>query len=154
MKNIYEIIDYNSDFKEAYIQLNLKWLQEYGLLKDRDEQIIRNLEDEVFKKGGKIFLLVTHDFNLQGSIGLLPKSEQTVEIIKLSVDKMSTGKGYGKKLIQKAIDEAYKMDFTEIILYTNSILRPAISLYEKMGFQRVHLDDGAYEDSDIKMTLI
>lgn len=151
MEKKIEIIEYKALYKNDYIRLNLSWLKEYNLLEEKDEQIIQNLDEEVFDKGGKVFLLKTEEERIIGTIGLLPVSKKTVEIIKLAVDKKFTGKGFGRQLMEKAIKEAYDMGFLEIILYTNNILKSAIKLYEKLGFESVDLDDSGYESVDIKM---
>ncbi|GAA0733053.1 GNAT family N-acetyltransferase [Clostridium oceanicum] len=147
----YSIVEYSHKYKNDYIKLNLKWLKEHNLLEEKDEIIIENVEDEVISKGGKVYILKKEE-EVVGTIGLIPNSFGSIEIIKLAVDKNHTGLGLGKKLMKKAISESYKMGFNKIILYTNSILKPAIGLYEKLGFKRVKLDDNSdYEKVDVKM---
>lgn len=148
--NGYEIIEYESKYKKAYIDLNMKWLQEYDLLEEKDEIMISNVEEEVFDKGGKIFLLKSES-DIIGTVGILPKADKTIEIIKLAVGKEYKYLGYGKLLMIKAIKESYDLGFDEIVLYTNSTLLDALKLYDKLGFVKDTLDDSGYEVVDIKM---
>ena len=129
----------------------MNWLNEYNLLEEKDEEILQNIEREVLDKGGKDFLLVTEDEKLAGTVGILPHTNDTIEIIKLSVDKEYRGFGFGKKLMIKAIDEALHLGYKEIILYTFSGLKTAISIYEKLGFIEEKLDNSGYDVVDIKM---
>lgn len=147
----FKIIEYENKYKEAYINLNMDWLKEYNLLEERDEIIIRNIESEVLEKGGKIFLLKTKDDDIIGTVGLLPQSEETVEIIKLAVDKKYKGFGLGKYLMVEVIKKAHELKFNKIILYTNSKLKVAIKLYEKLGFVEYSIGENNYEEADVKM---
>ena len=54
---------------------------------------------------------------------------------------------------EKAIEKAKQLGAHKIILYSNTVLKPAISLYRKLGFKEVTVD-AVYERSDIKMELI
>jgi ribosomal protein S18 acetylase RimI-like enzyme len=147
----FKIIEYEHKYKEAYINLNMGWLKEYNLLEERDITIIENVESEVLEKGGKIFLLKTEGDDIIGTVGLLPQSENTVEIIKLAVDKKYKGFGLGKYLMTEIIKKAYELKFNKIILYTNSKLKVAIKLYEKLGFVEYSIGENNYEEADVKM---
>ncbi|WP_099190798.1 GNAT family N-acetyltransferase [Tepidibacter mesophilus] len=148
--NTIEIIEYDKKYKDEYIDLNMKWLLEYGLLEEKDEIIIQNVEREILNKNGKVYLL-KKDEKIIGTVALKSSSSDTVEILKLAVDKNFKGLGLGSKLMEKAIKESYELGYKNIVLYTNSKLKAAIGLYEKLGFKKVALDDSHYEEVDIKM---
>ena len=57
-----------------------------------------------------------------------------------------------KHLEKQAIKKAKKLGAQKIILYSNTILAPAIELYRKLGFVEVPVD-GPYKRSNIKMEL-
>jgi DNA-binding MarR family transcriptional regulator/N-acetylglutamate synthase-like GNAT family acetyltransferase len=147
----FKIIEYENRYQSIYAKLNLDWLIAYDLLEEKDLKLINNIEQEVLDKGGKIFLLQVESGEIIGTIGLVPVNHETVEIIKLSISDDYTGKGFGKRMVQKAIDEAYNMEFKNIILYTNSKLKAAIKLYEKMGFELIDIESNSYELADLKM---
>lgn len=147
----FEVVEYKQKYRQAYISLNMDWLKEYNLLEERDTVIIENIESEVLEKGGKIFLLKTEDDEIIGTVGLLPQSKDTVEIIKLAVDKKYKGFGLGKYLMVEILKKAHELEFKKIILYTNSKLKVAIILYKKLGFVQHSIDKNNYEEVDIKM---
>lgn len=147
----FQIIEYKSKYKKEYIELNLNWLKEYNLLEEKDLTIIENINIEVLEKGGKIFLLKTEDDKIIGTVGLLPQSKDTVEIIKLAVGKKYKGLGLGKFLMVQVMEKAHELKFKKTILYTNSKLKIAIKLYKKLGFVECFMVENNYEEADIKM---
>lgn len=148
--NTIEIIEYDRRYRDEYINLNMKWLLKYDLLEDKDEEIIKNVEKEILGKNGKVYLLRKNK-KIIGTVALKPSSDDIIEILKLAVDNDFKGLGLGTKLMKKAICESYDLGYKNIILYTNSKLKAAIGLYEKLGFKKVALDDSHYEEVDIKM---
>ncbi|WFD11331.1 GNAT family N-acetyltransferase [Tepidibacter hydrothermalis] len=148
--NIIEIIEYDRKYKDEYIKLNMRWLLEFDLLEEKDEVMIQNVEREILDKNGKVYLL-KKDEKIIGTVALKPSSHNTVEILKLAVDSDFKGLGLGSKLMEKAIKESYELGYKNIVLYTNSKLKAAIGLYEKLGFKKIALDDSHYEEVDIKM---
>jgi GNAT superfamily N-acetyltransferase len=74
------------------------------------------------------------------------------EFTKMAVDENFQGLKIGKLLAEAAIEWCRTKNAGHIILYSNTKLVPAISLYRKLGFRKVPLD-GPYKRSDIKMQL-
>jgi len=74
------------------------------------------------------------------------------EFTKMAVDEKFQGKKIGEMLAQVAIQHARYQKANKIMLYSNTKLKAAISLYRKLGFVEVPLD-GPYKRSDIKMEL-
>ena len=70
----------------------------------------------------------------------------------MAVDEKFQGIKAGEKLALAAIQYCQSKKARAIILYSNTKLIPAITLYRKLGFAEVPLD-GIYERSDIKMEL-
>jgi ribosomal protein S18 acetylase RimI-like enzyme len=62
-------------------------------------------------------------------------------------------KGIAEELSYGAFRKAYELAAEKIILYTNSILKPAIRLYEKLGFHHEELEKGGYKRADVKMSI-
>ncbi|MDL5047727.1 GNAT family N-acetyltransferase [Oscillatoria amoena NRMC-F 0135] len=71
----------------------------------------------------------------------------------MGVDEAFQGLGAGKLLFETALTTAKQMGALRIILYSNTILAPALSIYRKYGFVEVPLEKGLYKRSDIKMEL-
>jgi ribosomal protein S18 acetylase RimI-like enzyme len=53
--------------------------------------------------------------------------------------------------LQHCLEEAKKLGASKVILFSNTILGPAIHLYQKYGFQEVPLGHSEYKRSNIKM---
>jgi very-short-patch-repair endonuclease len=56
-------------------------------------------------------------------------------------------------MMEFAIDKAKEMVAKKMILYSNTMLAPAIHLYRKYGFIKVPLENSEYKRSNIKMEL-
>jgi phosphinothricin acetyltransferase len=51
------------------------------------------------------------------------------------VDAAHRGKGIGRKLMERLLNEAKNMDLDEILLFTGHHRKPAKALYESLGFE-------------------
>ena len=71
----------------------------------------------------------------------------------MAVDPAFRGRGIGEALIVALMERARKMGLKQVILYSNTVLEPAIRLYRRMGFQETELEPGNYERSNIKMKM-
>ncbi len=147
-----ELIEYKNIYKDDYISLNMNWLKKYELLEKKDISILENVEDEILKKNGKVFLLKIKDGEIIGTVGMLPQSKDVVEIIKLAVDEKYKGLGLGEYLMLELIEKIIELNYKSIILYTSSKLKAALNLYKKIGFIESPIaEENLYEEADIKM---
>lgn len=111
-------------------------LREYGLHPDPKgtDQDIADLEKHYIDRGGIFELLENTDGELLGTVGLYPMNETTVELRKMYFLPQLRGKGFGKKTLQRMIEQAKELGFSKIYLETASVLKEAVHLYEKFGF--------------------
>jgi len=58
------------------------------------------------------------------------------------VDQKHRGKGIGRKLMEKLLEEAHTHNLDEVLLFSSHQRKPAISLYKSLGFQLK--DSGLY----------
>ncbi len=72
----------------------------------------------------------------------------------MAVDESFQGKNIGNKMLLHSIDMCKNLNATKLILYSNTILEPAIHLYKKHDFREVLLDHSEYTRSNIKMELV
>lgn len=93
------------------------------------------------------------DKEMAGTVALKYVEPGVYEFTKMAVDEKFRGQKIGLLLSEAAIIKARQLGAKKIILYSNTVLAPAISLYRKLGFKEVPLD-GPYKRSDIKMELI
>lgn len=145
-----EIIPYRSDLKEHIKTLNLEWLTKYFRVEEKDELMLSNPQEEIIDKGGMIFY-VKLDNEIIGTATLMKIDDTTFELSKMAVSDKAQGLGIGNKLLLHSFDIAKKNNIKKLILYSNTILSPAIHLYKKFGFAEVPLEHGLYERANIKM---
>ena len=112
-------------------------LQEYGLEPDLDgtDRDIADLEANYLNRGGIFELIEDADGNLLGTVGLYPMSAETVELRKMYFSKQLRGRGIGQKTLRRMIEISREKGFRKIYLETARILKEAVHLYEKFGFQ-------------------
>jgi [ribosomal protein S18]-alanine N-acetyltransferase len=111
-------------------------LEQYG---DKIEDILKCIDYAMNpNKGGNIIVGIDNDkivgvviLNNTGMKGFIPENI----LVYIAVDTSQRGKGYGKKLMQKAIDTADG----NIALHVEPD-NPAKGLYEKLGFTNKYLE--------------
>lgn len=148
-----EIIDYDPRYHEAFREMNLQWLNEFGLTESHDLEVLDEPEKYITDRGGALFLAVC-DRRLAGSAALVPETEGTMELAKMCVDPDFRGQGLSGLLLQQCLDFAHDKKVQRIILYSNHQLKKAIRLYEKFGFRHVPVLDSPFVTADVKMELI
>ena len=72
--------------------------------------------------------------HLLGTYGLYPLDEETCELRKMYFVPQIRGKGLGRRILERAVDHARRLNFKAIVLETNSALKEAIHLYTRFGF--------------------
>ena len=152
MKDVIEIIEYDEKYHSIFKQLNLEWLDKYNLTESHDLEIMDDPSGTVIARGGMIFLAMD-GYDVVGTAGLWKSSDEEYELIKMGVDPHHRGLGISKLLLEKCISEAAKAGAEKIILFSNSQLQTAISLYKKYGFEHVPVTDAPFLTADIKMEL-
>ena len=75
------------------------------------------------------------------------------ELVKMGVSPLAQGKGIGFLLGQACIEKARALGAEKIYLESNTRLKPAISLYHKLGFRKVAGPPSPYERCNIQMEL-
>lgn len=112
-------------------------LREYDLTPEPNgtDADLSDIESSYINRGGLFEVLEDAEGNLLGTIGLFPLDAETVELRKMYFAKDLRGRGYGKKTLERMIEKARELGFKQIHLETASVLKEAIALYEKYGFQ-------------------
>ena len=129
-----EIIDYQSQYKEAFKLLNYEWLEKYFYVEKIDSDILSEPEQHIIKKGGYIFF-AKHNDDIVGTSALIKHKDEGFELTKMAVTEKYQGLKIGEKLALAAINKARALGQKSIFLETNSKLLPAIKLYKKLGFK-------------------
>ena len=146
------IINYEDQYHDDFRRLNLTWLDQFDLTESHDLELLDHPRENVINRGGFIFLLKEED-TIIGTAGLFKVNDREYELIKMFVSPDHRGKGFGDILLKKCIDKAKELRASNLILFSNSKLQPAIRMYEKYGFKHVSVVDAPFETADIKMEL-
>jgi putative acetyltransferase len=93
---------------------------------------------ELFQKEKSFYFVATIDDEIIGGAGIFPSEglpEDTCELVKMYLVPKARGLGVGKKLIEKALENARQSGFKNVYLETLPELRQAMNVYEKFGFK-------------------
>jgi putative acetyltransferase len=147
-----EIIPYEDRFHEDFRLLNLEWLNKYHLTESHDLMVLDNPRGTIIDRGGCIFLAKS-DKEIVGSSALMKEHDGVYELAKMAVKPDYRGQGISKLLIKKCLDMAKELNASKLILFSNSQLKTALSLYQKYGFRHVPVEDAPFLTADVKMEL-
>ncbi len=144
MKQKYQdfvIRDWQKSDRTATAEVIRKVLEEYGLpwqpeLADRD---VIEVESAYLETGGE-FWVVEKNSTIVGTAAYQPisRGRNAVEIRKMYLLPEVRGKGLGKYLLRELEKAIAVKDYQEIWLETASILKEAVILYERSGYQPVN----------------
>lgn len=149
-----QIVNYNGQYHQVFKDLNVEWISSYFKMEAADYEALDNPNEYILKKGGHIFVALykTEPF---GVCALIKKndSKYEYELAKMAVSPKAQGKSLGWLLGKAIIDKAKSLGASTIYLESNTILKPAISLYQKLGFQKIVGLTSPYERCNIQMEL-
>jgi N-acetylglutamate synthase-like GNAT family acetyltransferase len=148
-----EIIDFSDNLKEYFRKLNVEWLEKYFEVLQSDVFILTNPVESIIEKGGYIYF-AKMDNEIVGTFALIKMDEYTYELAKMAVTEKYQNLGIGKRLMEYAIKKAMDMGTDRLILYSNTDLKIAVSMYAKYGFRIIPKTDFHNERANIKMEMI
>ena len=147
-----EIIPYADEYASVFKVLNLEWLDKYNLTESHDLLVLNDPRGTILDSGGAIFLAKSDDA-IVGSAAIINEGHGIYELAKMAVATAFQGKGISKLLLEKCLEAAKEKKAKKIILYSNSQLQTALSLYKKYGFKHVEVTDAPFLTADVKMEL-
>lgn len=149
------IIPYDANYQPIFKSLNENWITSYWQLEAHDLEVLDYPQENVIDKGGFIFIATYKDEPI--GVCALCKMNDSIydyELAKLAVAPSSHGKGIGQLLCEAVIDQAKELGATRIFIESNTLLKPAISLYRKLGFKELKEYHPSYARGDIQMELV
>ncbi|MDE6100189.1 MAG: bifunctional helix-turn-helix transcriptional regulator/GNAT family N-acetyltransferase [Paramuribaculum sp.] len=151
---IVEIVDYRPEYHMTFKRLNIMWINSHWSLEPHDLEVLDDPDGSILSKGGLIFVALVNGEPM-GVVALcrMAGGEYDFELAKLAVDPASRGAGVGEKICRAALCRARQLGAKRIFLESNTILKPAIGLYRKLGFTELKEYHPAYERGDIQMEL-
>ena len=147
------IVEYQPKYQPLFKKLNEEWITRWFKMEEADYKSLDRPQEYILDRGGHI-LIALFDGEPVGTCALIKMDEETYELAKMSVSAQVRGKGIGFILGQAAIDKAKSLGATRLYLESNTLLKPAISLYKKLGFQEIEGATSPYERCNIQMELI
>ncbi|TKG89830.1 MarR family transcriptional regulator [Puteibacter caeruleilacunae] len=149
-----KVVPYEDKYQKAFKELNEEWIKAYFKIEEADSLALDDPHGHILNKGGHILVALYNDEPI-GVCALLKNDtiDSDYELVKMAVAPKAQGLGIGLKLGQAIIEKAKSEGAKEIYLESNTVLVPAIRLYEKLGFKKVSGYPTPYERCNIQMIL-
>jgi DNA-binding MarR family transcriptional regulator/predicted GNAT family N-acyltransferase len=150
-----KIVSYQPEYLQAFKKLNEEWITKWFKMEEADHKALDNPEDYIINKGGHI-LVALYDGAPAGVCALIKMDDPAYdfELAKMAVSAAMQGKNIGWLLGNAVIEKARSRGAGKIYLESNTILKPAINLYHKLGFKKVAGHTTPYERCNIQMELV
>jgi tryptophan synthase alpha chain len=152
VKEAIQVIPFDASLASYFTNLNLAWIRKYFTVEPKDEEVLGFPKEHIIDKGGHIFFARIND-EIAGTFALVKVEEGVFELSKMGVSEEHQGKKVGNKMLEFCLQKAKELQAKKVILYSNTILNPAIHLYKKYGFKQVPLEHSEYIRSNIKMEI-
>lgn len=146
------IVDYQAEYRKAFKDLNEEWITQHFKMEESDHKALDHPEEYILDPGGHIFIALYNDQAI-GACALIKMNDKMFELAKMAVSPKAQGKSIGTLLGQACIDKAKELGADTLFLESNTKLKPAISLYMKLGFEKITGPPSPYERSNIQMEL-
>ncbi len=147
-----QIVDYKTEYKEAFKQLNEEWITANFKMEESDHKSLDHPDESILDKGGYILIAMYQDKPV-GTCALIKMENGTYELSKLAVSPRQKGKGIGWLLGKAIVEKAREVGAKKLYLGSNTTLKPALNLYHKLGFKRVYGIESPYERCNIHMEM-
>ena len=147
------MIEFEDSLALKFRELNLVWLKKYFVVELVDEEMLSNPRSFILDKGGQIYF-ARLGYEIAGTFALMKLDSEIFELSKMPVDEKFQGKKIGNAMMAHCVERGKELGSKKIVLYSNTILGPAIHLYKKFGFVEVPVEHSDYRRSNIKMELI
>jgi DNA-binding MarR family transcriptional regulator/N-acetylglutamate synthase-like GNAT family acetyltransferase len=150
-----QIVPYSEQYQTAFKALNEQWISTYFEIEEADSKALDNPQSYILDKGGKI-LVALYNGQPVGVCALIKMNDPDYqyEMAKMAVSPDVQGKSIGWLLGLAVVNEAKGLGASKLYLESNTLLKPAINLYHKLGFKKVVGRSTPYARCNIQMELI
>ena len=148
------IVNYEQKYRNAFAALNEEWISAYFELEDSDRKALHHPEKNIIDKDGHILVALIGE-EVVGVCALIKMDDPVYdyELAKMAVSPSARGKNIGFQLARAVINKARDLGASTLYLESNTLLKPAISLYYKLGFTEVTGRPSPYKRCNIQMEL-
>ncbi len=150
--NPIHILNFEPHHQPYFEKFNRTWIERYFVMEPIDEFVLTDPQEALLNPGGAI-LMAEYNGVVAGTVALRKVDDMTYEFTKMAVDDAFQRKGIAKALSYASFKKAKELGAHKVILYSNSVLKPAVTLYEKLGFKHLPIGIGEYKRSDVKMEI-
>jgi DNA-binding MarR family transcriptional regulator/GNAT superfamily N-acetyltransferase len=148
-----KIVEFDDSYQAAFRQLNEEWITKYFRMEESDYKALDHPTEYIIAGGGFIFMAVYKNEPV-GTCALIRMDDGGFELAKMAVSPAAQGLGIGYLLGQACLAKAREQGAPRIYLESNTTLKPAISLYHKLGFRKTAGPPSPYERSNIQMEIL
>ncbi|MCH2156153.1 MAG: GNAT family N-acetyltransferase [Opitutales bacterium] len=164
----FQVIPFRGEHAEAFRDLNLAWIRAYFAVEAEDEIQLADPGGYYIRDGGQIFI-AEDTSGVLGGVALHREdppitwikddSEDSVfshvfEVSKMCVRDDTRGRGIGRALMAATLNHAKEIGAEELHIVSNRVLKPALSLYQSVGFVEVPIpEDNVFGRGDIALAL-
>jgi len=134
------ILPFQSEYQAEVKNLVLAGLTEHWGTLDPNKNPDLNDISRTYANGN--FLVAWQNNQIIGTGALLPMSNDTAEIVRMSVAGSMRRKGIGRKILQKLCERAKFDGYKRLVLETTETWHEVIGFYKQFGFQITHYLDG------------
>ncbi|GAB4091931.1 GNAT family N-acetyltransferase [Flaviaesturariibacter terrae] len=144
------LVDYSPAYAAAFRALNEAWISTYFRMEEADHKALEHPEEKILDPGGAIVVALL-DGEPVGVCALIRHADGSWELAKMAVSPEAQGHGIGFLLGLRILDIARARGARSVFLESNTILKPAMALYPKLGFREVPHLPSPYQRSNIRM---
>ena len=135
-----DLLPFQSENQDKVKALILAGLEEHWGYLDENKNPDLNDITGSYAKGE--FLVAWAGSEIVGTGAFIPRSSETVEIVRMSVAKQSRRRGIGQQILSRLCCKAYQEGYSKAILETTDTWQNTIVFYMAFGFQITHYTDG------------
>ena len=151
MEHAIELIQYNDSYKQQVFDFTCACFEELG--KKFEPSGRHSFYNDIDNEFEVFFCLVDQE-KVIGTVALKKVDDYTVELKAMYLNRNYRGKGLGRRLMDKAVDEAKRLGYKSIVLDSMSQYKDALRLYEKTGFKITErYNDNVYADVFMRLDL-
>ncbi len=145
------IVPFEDTYRDAFRSLNIAWITRWFVMEPSDYKALDHPE-AIIADGGAIFMALI-DGEPVGCCAMMRMDDGGFEMAKMAVSPKAQGRSVGFLLGEATITEARRRGACRVYLESNTVLKPAMRLYQKLGFTRIVGAASPYARCNIQMEL-
>jgi GNAT superfamily N-acetyltransferase len=135
MRSPLTIHGFRDDLAADFRDINAEWIEAMFRLEATDRDVLENPRARIIEPGGDILFVEATGLGIVGACALQKTGPTSYELTKMGVRESARGMKAGEFLLAAVIERAQALNADPLYLLTNGACRPAIHLYEKLGFR-------------------